>query len=153
MKTTFIIALMLVSSYLIGQKNETVKNPVKYIQDYYSNFSTGYDFDGNFITLSDNYKTTFSDNIFTLTFNSFDENKITQNQTIIINLKDVVSIEPNSTEVIEVIGNDLLIIPLCGKLAFKTFDETYEINIYYEVDEDVERTKIFKAFEKLIKPH
>jgi hypothetical protein len=39
--------------------------------------------------------------------------------------------------------------PICGKLGFKTKDEVQDINIYYEVDEDVTTTEIYKAFERL----
>jgi len=151
MKANFIIIFLVISQSLVAQKIDTVDDSVKYIQDYYSSFSTGYDFDGKYIVISENYKATFSDAIFTLTFDTFDEYKDIQKQTITIDLKDVVSIEPNGTDVVEIFDNEPLLIPISGKLAFKTANESYEINIYYEVDEDVERTQIFKAFEKLLK--
>ena len=150
MRATSIITLLLISQCLFAQKIETVDDSIKYIQDYYSDFSTGYDFDGKDITLSDNYKATFSDSIFTLTFDKADENEILQKQTIIIKLNDVVSIEPSGAEMVEIFGDETYAIPICGKLAFITATETYEINIYYEVDEDVERTQIYKAFTELI---
>lgn len=150
MKTRFIIILMLVTQFVAGQETEPANDPVKYIQDYYSNFGTGYDFDGKYITLSNNYKTIFSDSTFTLTFDRVDENKVLQKQTIVINLKEVVSIGPNGTEVVEILGDDHFIIPICGKLAFKATHKYDEINIYYEVDEDVEQNKIYKAFETIL---
>jgi len=151
MKASFIITLLFASQCLVAQKIYTVDDSVKYIQDYYSNFSTGYDFNGKYVALSNNYKATFSDSIFTLTFNVIDENKNIQNQTVTINLKDVVNLEPNGTDVVEIFGNDPLIVPICGKLAFITNNESFDINIYYEVDEDVEQTEIYKAFKELIK--
>jgi hypothetical protein len=151
MKANFIIALFLISQFVVAQKIEPVDDSVKYIQDYYSGFSTGYDFDGKYITFSDNYKATFSDAIFTLTSDSIDEKKNLQKQTITINLKDVLSMKPNGTDVVEIFGNDPFILPICGKLAFKTATEEYNLNIYYEVDDDVEKTKIYKAFQELIK--
>lgn len=36
------------------------------------------------------------------------------------------------------------------RLTFKTKTEEYNINIYYEVDDDVEQTEIYKAFAELI---
>ncbi len=133
-------------------KAQNTKNSsITYIQDYYTDFSTGYDFDGKYITLSDNYKAAFYGSIFTLTFDSIIENKSLKKQTITINLKDIVSIEPNGTDVVEIFGNDPLIVPISGKLAFLTANESFNINIYYEVDEDVEQTEIYKAFLELIK--
>lgn len=150
MKNTTLILIVLLSFF--SSKAQEIKNSsLEYIKDYYSDFSTGYDFDGKYVTLSENYKATFSDSKFTLTFDSLDENKILQKQTLTINLNDVISIEPNGTDVVEIFGNDPLIVPICGKLAFKTADESFEINIYYEVDEDVERTEIYKAFKELKK--
>lgn len=150
MITTIIITLIHLSNYLSGQEIETADHSAEYIQDYYSLFDTGYNFDGQYITLSDNYKAVFSDSIFTLTFDRADENEILQKQTITINLKDVVTIEPNGTDVVEILENNPLFLPICGKLVFNTASESYEINIYYEVDEDVERTQIYKAFKNLI---
>lgn len=150
MKNTTLILIVLLSFF--SSKAQEIKNSsLEYIKEYYSNFSTGYDFDGKYLMLSNNYNATFSDSIFTLTFDGIDENKNFKKQTITINLKDVISIEPNGTDVVEIFGNDPLIVPICGKLAFITNNESYYININYEVDEDVERTEIYKAFEELIK--
>ncbi len=150
MKNTTLILIVLLSFF--SSKAQKIKNSsLEYIQDYYSDFSTGYDFDGKYISLSDNYKAIFSDAIFTLTFNTYDEPNNIQKQTVTFSLKDVISIEPNGTDVVEIFGNDPLIVPICGKLAFKTANESFDINIYYEVDEDVEQTEIYKAFEELIK--
>ncbi|PKP25577.1 MAG: hypothetical protein CVU03_07615 [Bacteroidetes bacterium HGW-Bacteroidetes-2] len=152
MKNTTLILIVLLSFF--SSKAQKIKNSsLEYIQDYYSDFSTGYDFDGKYISLSDNYKAIFSDAIFTLTFNTYDEQNNISEQTITINLKNIVSIKPNGTDVVEIFGNDPLIVPICGKLAFKTKTEEYDINIYYEVDEDVERTKIYKTFKTLIETH
>jgi len=126
------------------------KEAIEYIRDYYSNYQTGYDFDSMYKVISNNYTATFSDSIFTLTFDTFDEHKITQNQTITINLKEVMSIEPNGMDTLEILGLETLIMPICGKLGFKTKDEVQDINIYYEVDEDVTTTEIYKAFEEVI---
>jgi hypothetical protein len=122
-----------------------------YIQDYYSTFRTGYDFDGKFIAISENYKATFSDSHFILTFDTFDENKKIQKKTISINLKKVIGIEPNGTDVVEIHDSETAIVPISGKLAFITKKKSYDINVYYEVDEDVEQTRIYKAFNDLIK--
>ena len=148
-KPTFLLFLIFCAFTI--QAQEINNNAIKFIKEYYSGFRTSYDFDGKYIVISENYKATFSDAIFTLTFEAFDENKTIQQQTITINLKDVLGIEPYGTDVIEIIDNDPLIVPICGKLAFITAKETYNINIYYEVDDDVEQSEIYKAFEKLIK--
>ncbi|MFT4849914.1 MAG: hypothetical protein ACI83B_002462 [Sediminicola sp.] len=124
---------------------------VEYAEDYYSSFTTGYDVDGKYITISDNYKATFSDSIFTLSFDTFDENRGVQKQIITINLKEVISIAPNGTAVAEILDNDPSIVPIYGKLAFTTTNESYDINIYFEVDEDVTTSQIYKAFEELTK--
>lgn len=153
MKANFIFTLLLLSQFVVAQKIDTVDDSIKYIQDYYSNFSTGYDFDGKYLMLSNNYNATFSDATFTLTFDVIDENKNIQKQAVTINLKEVISIEPNGTDVVEIFGNDPLILPICGKLAFKTETEEYNINIYYEVDDDVEQTEIYKTFKTLIETH
>lgn len=133
-----------------AQQTNTFNESISYIKNYYSSFETGYDFDGKYIVITENYIVTFSNDIFTLTFDSVDENKNIQNKTITINLSEVNTIEPYGTDVVEVFGKPTLIVPLSGKLALFTNTETYEINIYYEVDEDVERTQIYKSFKKII---
>lgn len=129
------------------------EDAIEVIKDYYSEFNTGYDFDGNYKILTNNYKATFSGSIFTLTFDTFDENENPQNQTKTINLKEVVSIEPYGTDVVEIKDNDPFIIPINGKLAFFTEKEIIEIPIYYEVDDDVTTSQIYKAFETILKYH
>jgi hypothetical protein len=151
MKKHLIIILFFCCQFTNAQQISSINNPIKYIQEYYSSFLTGYDFNGKYVTISDNYKASFSDSIFTLTFDNYDKHKAITNQIITINLKDVVSIEPDGTDVVEIHDYETLIVPICGKLAFKTTRGSYNINIYYEVDADVEQTKIFKAFEAVIK--
>lgn len=150
MKNHLLLLFLLLCAFT-SKAQDSKQNALEYIKNYYSNFETGYDYDGKYIQISGNYKAVFSDTIFTLTFDSFDKQKNIEKITITINLKEVISIEPNGTDVVEVLGNDPLILPICGKLAFRTKTEEYNINIYYEVDEDVEQTKIYKAFEELIK--
>ncbi|WP_231749452.1 hypothetical protein [Polaribacter sp. BAL334] len=40
---------------------------------------------------------------------------------------------------------------LCGRLVIKSATKEYNLNIYYEVDDEVDKTKVNKAFQKLIK--
>lgn len=117
MKNTTLILIVLLS-FFSSKAQEIKKSSLEYIKDYYSDFSTGYDFDGKYIVISDNYKATLTDAIFTLTFESIDENKNLQKQTVTFSLKDIVSIEPNGTDVVEIFGNDPLIVPISGKLVF-----------------------------------
>ena len=62
---------LLIIVYQSNAQNERAK-AIAYIQDYYEQFETGYDFDGKSITLSKNYKATFSDSVFTLTFDQLE---------------------------------------------------------------------------------
>jgi hypothetical protein len=151
MKKIFLNILLLLFFLNSNAQVSTFSNTeaVDYITNYYANFKTGYDFDSKYKVISNNYNATFSGSIFTLTFDTFDEHEITQNQTITINLKEVMSIEPNGMDTLEILGLETLIMPICGKLGFKTKDEVQDINIYYEVDEDVTTTEIYKAFERL----
>jgi hypothetical protein len=153
MKANFIFTLLLLSQFVVAQKIDTFNDAMKYIQDYYSSFSTGYDFDGKYVTVTDNYNTVLEDSQFTLTFDAFGKDNNRFKNTISFDLKEIISIEPYGGENVEIIGNETLVIPLNGKLAFKTANETYEIKIYYEIDEDVERTKIYKTFKTLIETH
>jgi hypothetical protein len=126
---------------------------LNYIKDDYSSFKTGYDLDGEYKVISENYKASFADSIFTLTFDTFDENIVIQKQTITINLKDVITLSPNGADTVEINDYVAYALPICGKLAFATTNESYEINIYYKVDNDVEQTEIYKAFEDLMKSY
>ncbi|MFA5298787.1 MAG: hypothetical protein WC389_11335 [Lutibacter sp.] len=149
----FVIFFFLQTGISNAQTTFSNEGAIEFIKDYYSNFQTGYDFDGKYKFISNNYKATFSDSNFTLTFDTFDDNKITQHQTVTFNLKDITAIEPNGGDVIEILGTETIILPICGKLAFKTKEEAYEINIYYEVDEDVTTTEIYKGFVSIWKSH
>lgn len=146
--STILLFLFLCAFTLKAQ--EINNNSLEYIKEYYSNFSTGYDFDGKDITVTDNYKTKLSGSLFTLTFDTIDESQNKQNKTVSFNLKKIISMEPFGGDNVEIIGDETLIIPLNGEIAFKTKTEEYIINIYYEVDDDVEQSNIFKAFDELI---
>ncbi len=147
------IFFFLLSSITNAQTTLSKQEATEFIKDYYTNFQTGYDFDGKYKIISENFKTEFSDSIFILTFDTYRENKNIQNQKVTINLKDILSLEPYGTDVVEVYGNDPFIIPINGKLAFSTENEVFEIPIYYEVDEDVTTSQIYEAFETIWKFH
>jgi hypothetical protein len=127
------------------QKNKAID----YIKSYYFDFRTGYDFGGKFVTITDNYKVKLNESLFTLTFDTFENNSKSTSVTVSFNLKDIIAIEPNGGDTAEIIGSETLIIPLNGKLLFKTAKEEYNLNIYYEVDEDVTQTEIYNAFNRL----
>lgn len=130
-----------------AQTNFSNQEAIDFIKEYYSEFDRGYDFDGTYTLISNNYHPTFSDSIFTLTFDSYDENKNPQHQKITINLKTVTSIEPYGGDVVEVHTDDPFSIIINGNLGFFTENEVFEIPIYYQVDEDVTTSQIYKAFE------
>ncbi|PKA83903.1 hypothetical protein ATE92_2072 [Ulvibacter sp. MAR_2010_11] len=146
-----LIAILLCVTSWAQEADVTNSDAYKFIQNYYSTFATGYDLDDRYVIISENYKAIFSDTTFTLTFDTIDKNRDLQKQIVSIDLKDVISIEPNGLDVVEIMDYETYAIPVCWKLAFITANETYVINIYYEVDEDVEQTEIYKAFENLIK--
>lgn len=141
---------LLIIVYQSNAQNERSK-AIAYIQDYYEQFETGYDFDGKSITLSKNYKATFSDSVFTLTFDQLESQNQFKQVKIVINFNQILRIEPYGTDVVEIQDHDPYMIPITGKLAFITENQIHEINIYYEVDEDVELSTIFLSFDKLIK--
>jgi hypothetical protein len=98
----FAVFFLLQSAISNAQTIHSKEGAVEYIQTYYSNFQTGYDFGSKYITITDNYKVRLNESLFTLIFDTFDENKISQNQTITINLNEVISIEPSGTDVVEI---------------------------------------------------
>jgi hypothetical protein len=150
---SLIIFIFSITLSLKAQQTSSLEASTTYVQDYYSTYETGYDFDGTYVVISNNYKATFCDTIFTLTFDAIDENKNLQKQSVTIHLNDVISIEPNGTDIVEIFGDTPLVVPLCGKLAFFTNTEIYEINIYYEVDANVEDSEIYKSFNQLIETY
>lgn len=151
MKKHLFIILIFWFQFTNAQQINAVDNSIKYIQDYYSYFSTGYNFDGKYITVTDNYKAKLEDSQFTLTFDAFDTDNNRFKNTISFDLKEIISIEPYGVDNVEIIGDETQFVPLNGKIAFKTATNEYILNSYYEVDEDVEQTEIYKAFSELIK--
>jgi hypothetical protein len=49
------------------------ESAIEFIKNYYTDFQTGYNFDEKYKIVSNNYQAAFSDSVFTLTFDSFDE--------------------------------------------------------------------------------
>ncbi|MEO6949949.1 MAG: hypothetical protein ABI123_10000, partial [Ginsengibacter sp.] len=96
------------------------EDAIELIKDYYANFKTGYDFDGKYVIVSNNYQATFSSSTFTLTFDTFDEKENIHHQKIIINLKDVLSIEPFGGQTVKIHSSEPIIIPICLHVGFKT---------------------------------
>ena len=132
-------------------KQYCLQNKAKdYIKSYYANFKTGYNFDGKYIALSDNYKVEINESLLIFTFDLFTNNIKSKSETVSFDLKDIIAIEPNGTDVVEILDSETITLPICGKLLFKNTKEDYNINIYYEVDEDVTETEIYKAFEEVI---
>jgi hypothetical protein len=155
MKNATLLLLLLLCIYTTQAQGNKTK-AIRYIKDYYADFKTGYDTPGGYFTLTDNYKVDLHNSIFTVNYDTYMYREFIKAKTIQFDLKKVTSIYPNGTEILEnygyKIGDYQMILTLiCGKLAFKTATEEYNLNIYYEVDDDVEKTKIYKAFEELIK--
>jgi hypothetical protein len=155
MKNTALLLFVLLSTCATqAQHNKT--NAIDYVKEYYAGFKTGYDSPGGYFTATDNYKVELHNSIFTISFDTYKYKEFIKTETIQFDLKNVTSIYPNGTEILENFGDktgdyQMILTLICGKLAFKTATEEYNLNIYYEVDDDVEKTKIYKAFEELIK--
>lgn len=150
-KYIFVIAIFL-CQVASAQLNNHLASYIKYVEDYYSNFQTGYDSNGKYKIVSNNYKAIFSDSIFTLTFDVFDDDENFENQKITFNLKDVVSIESYGGDVIEIVGDETITVPISLRLGFKIKEEeVFGINIYFNGYEDVTTTEIYKAFESVWK--
>jgi hypothetical protein len=132
-----------------AQTSHSKESAVEYLKNYYSEFQTGYDFDGEYNAITDNYKVEINDSLFTLFFDTFNNNNISERTTISFNFKDIIVIEPSGMAFVEVVGENYGI-PVNGMLSLKTLKEEYTLNIYYEVDEDVTHTDIYKAFENLM---
>lgn len=135
-----------VFTIMVAQEEDS---SIKYIEDYYSHFSTGYNFNGRYTALTDNYKASLNDSIFKLTFDSFDEFGKAKNQVITINLNEVIRLE-SGVNVVEVHHFDTIILPISFQLIFYLADESYVIDINFNSEEKVEESEIYKAFDKLL---
>ena len=100
-----------------AQQPDNLQQAINYIEDYYSNFTTGYDYNSSYVALSENYKVTIKDSIFSLSYDVTEDKPYSKN-TVTVNFKDVLRLEPYGADVVEVAGNDPLLLPVCGKLAF-----------------------------------
>lgn len=157
MKNKIILIFVLFSAtLLLAQK--TNDSAIKYIKEYYAGFKTGYDTPGGYFTVTDNYNVELQESIFTISSDTYMYREFIKTETIQFDLKNVTSIYPNGTEILENYGNktddyQMILTLLCGRLAIKTPTKEYNLNIYYEVDADVEQSQIFKAFEILKKKY
>lgn len=148
----YIFTIAIFSWHLTSaQQSYTTESYIKYVEDYYSNFQTGYDSNGKYKIISNNYKAIFSDSIFTLTFDIFDDYENIENKKITFNLKDVVSIEPYGGNFIEIVDDETITVPISLSLGLKIKEEVFEITIYFNGYEDVATTEIYKAFESVWK--
>lgn len=147
-KTTLLLIILFCVLTIKAQNKENAV--IDYIKQYYTDFSTGYNYDGNYTLVSNNYKTVFTDTSFTLTFDVFDEEGSIQHKTTTINLKEVISIEDGGGIIVDVRGDQPYMIVVSNILSFKTANYSYEINIYSYRGYDIEQTEIYKAFEELI---
>lgn len=99
------------------------KQCIDYIKDYYSDFKTRYDRPGGYFTVTDNYKVELLKSIFTISFDTYKYKEFVKTETIQFDLKNVTSIYPNGTEILENFGNkigdyQMILTLICGKLAF-----------------------------------
>jgi hypothetical protein len=151
MKKVFlnIIVLMFLCNANAQNPDLSKQAAMDYIKNYYSDFQTGFDYDGKYITVTNNYKATFSNREFELTYDKFDTDSALkkQHQSVKFNFNDIESMEPLGMDNATIYGNETIYIPLNAKLLFKKGANEYYINIYYEVEGDVTKSKIYRAFE------
>jgi hypothetical protein len=152
MKKVFIhIFLLLFVCHLNAQNPGFSREAaMDYITVYYDVFYTGYDFDGDFVTLTTNYKATFSHTVFTLTFDSLDENNKMQPQIITFDLKNVTSMGPSVTAIVEIVDVEIIRVPISQNIAFNTPEEKYYITVFFDGNLDLVDSEIYAAFSQLI---
>lgn len=127
------------NSKIAIENKAMIEENKKYIFYYYKDFKTEGFYKNQKTLWTNNYKVSFDKSVFKMTF--FDH-LLKIEKEVKINLKKVISIEPTANFENDFSNNSCLL--------FKTSDSKTQINTEYEVDADVSKTKIFKAFERLI---
>ena len=59
MKIYLSLIIFSITLSLKAQQTSSLEASTTYVQDYYSTYETGYDFDGRYLVTSNNYKATF----------------------------------------------------------------------------------------------
>ena len=155
MKKLFLLFAFLLIQPFFSQKtqeeNPSLKEAIVFITNYYQDFTTEYDYKGEYKMLSNSYKPTFSDSKFTMTYTKYDD---ANKPTIITNtfdFKKVMSMKPYGGEMVVVKGDETEKIPVALRIGFQTKDKWESVNIYVEDEDDITRTPIYKAFETVWK--
>ena len=160
MKKLITICLLLAMSFTVKAQTEkmSTKQALDVIQSYYKGFDTGYEFNGKHKVITNNYKIANTDCKFIVSFNVYDIEDNKNTSIIQFNWKDIETIDPmGTTDVADAVNEEKTMIPINGKLLFKTKSNSYVLcnnkkvkefylNIYYQVDNDVTTTTIYRAF-------
>lgn len=124
-------------------------NARAFITHYYSDFKTGYNFDGKYKPVTDHYKTAFSGSIFTLNFDSFSDDR-KEERKIQFDFEKVLAITPYGGEMVEIKDPENISIPISNRLLFKTVGNEYMINVKVDLEGDLTKTKIYQTFLTLV---
>ena len=155
MKKLFLLFAFLMVQHFFSQKtqeeNTSLKEAIAYISTYYQDFTTEYDYKGDYKMLSNQYQPQFSGSKFTITHKTFDKvNNATINTTS-FDFKNVISMKPYGGEMVKVHGSEIEQIPVALRIGFQIKDKWESVNIYVEDEDDITRTPIYKAFETVWK--
>ncbi|QDP84278.1 hypothetical protein FNJ88_01430 [Chryseobacterium sp. SNU WT5] len=120
-----------------------------FITQYYSDFKTGYNFDGKYRPVTDHYKTAFSGSVFTLTFDYFSDDHM-EKRKIQFDFEKVLAIEFYGGEMVEIKDPENLNIPISDRLLFKAGDKEFIINVEVSSEVEITKTEIYQAFLTLI---
>lgn len=157
-KLLILFVLMSFQSFFSQTENTTdfLKEPdsvIKakaFIEEYYADFKTEYDNQGDYYILSDSYRPKFSGSKFSMTYNSYDKKEKTVN-TVKFDFKEVISIEFLNYNTILVHDDPPFDIIISGTIGFKTKEEMHTFEMNGQEFISGLPVEIYKAFETVWK--
>ncbi len=129
----------------------SISEAKEFIEKYYADFTTQYDFEGEYKMLSNTYQPKFSGSHFIMTYNSYDEANKKTFHTTKFDFKNVISMQSYGGETVEIRGNETETIIISLAIGFQTKEKMQTVKIDVEDADDITRTEIYKAFEKVWK--
>lgn len=155
MKKIFLLFGILFIQPFFSQKtqkeNDSLREAIAFISQYYKSFTTEYDYNGNYKMLSNRYQPQFSGSKFTLTHETYDEVNNATVHSISIDFRNVINMKPEGGELVTIYSTETEQIPVALQIGFETKKKIEKVRIYVEDGNDITETPIYKAFETVWK--
>ena len=134
----------------VAKEPDSIIKAKAFIEEYYADFKTEYDYKGDYSIISDSYRPQFSGSKFSMSYNSYDEKEKNLN-AVKFDFKEVIAIEFLNYTTILVHDDPPFDMIISGTIGFKTKEKIHKLEMNGQEFIGGLPVEIFNAFETVWK--